>query len=125
MPRSHEARFEAELIEGHKGVHVVIVPFDPEDVFARKPVRLHGRRHGWPVTGTVNKIRFDGYVGDRWGNFFVIIDEELRKKAKLSAGDTLSIVIEPTATARALAHAMEQSKQTTQPKKARTDVIDP
>ncbi len=31
-----KARFKAELIEGHRGVTVVIVPFDPEAVWRRK-----------------------------------------------------------------------------------------
>ena len=74
-----KVEFEAELIEGHKGVTVVIVPFDPEEVWSRKPVRLDPRRDGWLVTGTANGVRFDGYIGYRWGRFFIIIDSELRQ----------------------------------------------
>jgi hypothetical protein len=118
-------RFEAELIEGHKGVTVVLVPFDPEAVWSRKPVRLDPRRDGWLVTGTANGARFDGYVGERWGRFFIIIDPELREAAEVAVGDTLTMVIGPTATARALARARAQSKVTTAPKKGRPDAIDP
>jgi hypothetical protein len=60
-----KARFEAELFEGHKGVTAVIVPFDPEDVWQLKPVKLDPRRDGWLVKGTVNRTRFDGYIGYR------------------------------------------------------------
>src|SRR5437868_219534 len=67
-----KAHFEAELVEGHKGVTVVIVPFSPEDVWLTKPIRLDRRRHGWLVTGTANGTRFDGYIGERWGRFFII-----------------------------------------------------
>src|SRR5215470_4954629 len=84
-----KAEFETELIEGHKSVTAVIVPFDPEKGWSRKPVRLDSRRHGWLITGTANGIRFDGYIGERWGRFFIIIDPELRKKARVSVGETL------------------------------------
>src|SRR5262245_25103835 len=114
-----KARFESELIEGHKGVTVVLVPFDPERTFERPPHRLAGRRHGWPVKGTLNRVHFEGYVGDRWGRFFIIVDPELREKARLSVGDVVKVVVEPTGSAKVLAKAIEQSAVTTQPKKAR------
>jgi len=119
-----KAEFEAELIEGHKGVTAVIVPFDPEEGWSVKPVRLASRRHGWLVTGTVNRIRFDGYIGERWGRFFITIDPELRKKARVSVGDTLRVTIQPTTARRVFELAFEQSKETTQPRTARPDAIE-
>jgi hypothetical protein len=116
-----KARFEAELIEGHKGVTVVLVPFDPEEVWSKKPVRLAGRRHGWLIKATANRQRFEGYIGDRWGRFFIIIDEDLRRRARVEVGDVLKMIVEPTGTARALERATEQSKATTQPAKPRPD----
>ncbi|HVQ63578.1 MAG TPA: hypothetical protein VMT78_03515, partial [Terriglobia bacterium] len=65
--RVDKAEFNAELIKGHKGVTVVLVPFDPEEGWSRKPVRLHERRHGWLIRGTANGVPFDGYIGERWG----------------------------------------------------------
>src|SRR5262249_61737238 len=91
-----KAEFEAELIKGHKGVTVVIVPFDPEEGWSQKPVRLDPRRHGWLISGKVNGVRFDGYIGERWGRFFIMIDQELREAARVSVGDTLRLSIEPT-----------------------------
>jgi hypothetical protein len=120
-----KARFEAELIEGHKGVTVVIVPFDPEERWSRKPVRLAGRRHGWLISGTANGVGFDGYIGERWNRFFIIIDSSLRAAAKVAVGEMVQMVVEPTSSASALAHAREQSKKTTSPKVARPDAIDP
>jgi hypothetical protein len=120
-----KATFEAKLFLGHKGVTAVLVPFDPEELWRRKPVKLDPRRDGWLVKGSVDGVRFDGYIGQRWGRFFVIIDAELRAAAKVSVGDTLAMVLEPTATAKALAKAREQSKVTTAPKKGRPDAIDP
>jgi hypothetical protein len=120
-----KTRFAAELIEGHKGVTVVIVPFDPEEAWLQKPIRLDARRHGWLITGTANGARCDGYIGERWGRFFIIIEPALREAARVSVGDTLEMVIAPTASARTLARARAQSKVTTAPKKARADAIDP
>jgi hypothetical protein len=119
-----KARFKAELIEGHKGVTAVVVPFDPEAVWRQKPVKLDPRRDGWLVKGTLNGVRFDGYIGYRWRRYFLIIDPELREAAKVSVGDTLSLVVEPTATAKALAKAREQSKETTAPAKGRPDAVE-
>ena len=120
---ANNAQFEAELIEGHKGVTVVIVPFDPEEGWSQKPVRLDSRRHGWLITGTANRVRFDGYIGERWGRFFIIIDLKLRVAAGVSVGDTLKMNIEPTASRRAFERAFAESKVTTQPRTPRPDVI--
>jgi len=121
----NRVEFEAELIEGHRGVTVVIVPFDPEEKWSSKPVRLEGRRHGWLVVGSVNGVRFDGYIGERWNRFFIIIDRDLRDATKAVVGDTLKVSVEPTASARILERARNQSKVTTAPKIARPDAIDP
>ena len=119
-----KARFEAALFEGHKGVTAVIVPFDPEAVWGLKPVKLASRRDGWLVKGTVNGTRFDGYIGFRWARFFLIIEPELRTAAKVVVGDTLSVVVEPTTTLKALAKARKLSKVTTAPPKNRADAIE-
>jgi hypothetical protein len=118
-----KAEFEAELIQGHKGVTAVIVPFDPEEGWSQKPVRLAERRHGWLVTGTVNDVRFDGYIGERWGRFFITIEAELRAAAKIAVGDKLQLVIQPTASQRVFDRAVEQSKATTRPGIPRPDAI--
>src|SRR4051812_16065396 len=116
-------RFEAELIEGHKGVTVVLVPFNPETEWSEKPVRLAGRRHGWLVSGTANGVKFEGYIGDRWNRFFIIMDAELRKAAGVAVGDSVKMAIGPTSSAGTFAIAREQSKVTTQPKIARPDAV--
>jgi hypothetical protein len=120
-----KVRFQAELIEGHKGVTVVLVPFDPEQRWSRKPVRLDPRRHGWLIIGSANCVAFEGYIGQRWNRFFIIIDSGLRKAAKVAVGDTLKMMVEPASSPRALAQARAQSKLTTAPKEARHDAIDP
>ena len=121
--RMTKVRFEAELIEGHKGVTPVIVPFDPEEQWGRPPVRLDPRRDGWLVKGKANGTRFEGYIGVRWGRFFLIIDAELRETLDVKVGDVLSMVVEPTVRTSALAKARELCKVTTAPKKGRPDAI--
>jgi len=116
--------FPAELVEGHKGVTVVIVPFDPERQWREKPVRLDARRDGWLVEGLVNEVPFEGYIGQRWGRFFIIVDRGLREAAGVAVGDTLSIVVKPTRAASALTIAREQCKVTTAPKRGRPDAIE-
>ena len=118
-----KAEFKTELIEGHKGVTAVIVPFNPEEGWSRKPVRLAERRHGWLVSGTVNRVRFDGYIGERWGRFFITIGPELREAARVAVGDVLNVVVQPTNSKKVYERALEQSKATTQPTKARPDAI--
>lgn len=118
-----KAEFEAELIEGHKGVTAVIVPFDPEEGWSRKPVRLADRRHGWLVSGTINRVRFEGYIGERWGRFFITIGPELREAARIAVGDTLKLVVQPTNSKKVYERALEQSRATTQPTQARADAI--
>jgi Domain of unknown function (DUF1905) len=121
--RTSKVRFEAELIEGHKGVTPVSVPFDPEEQWGSPPVRLDARRDGWLVRGKANGTPFEGYIGVRWGRFFLIVDAELRATLDVNVGDVLSIVVEPTMRASALAKAREQCKVTTAPKKGRPDAI--
>ena len=115
--------FEAELIQGHKGVTAVEVPFDPEVRWRKKPFRLAGRRHGWPVRGTCAGHPIEGYIGERWGRRFVMIDAALRRAADLSVGDRFSVTLTPSEDPETLARAIEQSKRTTQPGKARPDAL--
>jgi hypothetical protein len=72
----------------------------------------------------VNGVPFDGYIGERWGRFFIIIEPELREAARVSVGDKLRMIVQPTATRRAFRKAVAQSKVTTAPRKPRADAID-
>ena len=113
MPR---ATFPAEVVEGHKGVIALVVPFDPEEAWGLAPIRLAGRRHGWPVRGRAGRKRFTGYVGERWGRFFVMIDADA---LGVRPGATIAVALEPTRDAEIVAAAIAQSRATTEPKKAR------
>jgi hypothetical protein len=105
--------FTAPLVEGHQGVHAVIVPFDPREVWGTEPVALDPRRSGWLVRGTIDGAAMFGWIGVRWSRYFIIVDAALR--TGVAVGDELDIVVEPTGDPRALAIAQAQAKLTTAP----------
>jgi uncharacterized protein DUF1905 len=114
MKRARERiQFRAELIAGHKGVIAAIVPFDPEVAWGRPAIALDARRRGWLVAGKLDGVAFDGWIGHRWGRFFIIVDEALRSAARVAAGDTVEVVVAPTARGAALDVAHAQAPLTT------------
>jgi predicted DNA-binding protein (MmcQ/YjbR family) len=117
--------FEAELAEGHKGVVYAEVPFDPEARWRSKPFRLAGRRHGWPLRATLDGHAFDGYVGERWGRRFVMIDVSTLRQADVGPGDPVALTLAQSDEPAVVARAIEQSKVTTEPGKARVDALPP
>ncbi|MBK7642249.1 MAG: DUF1905 domain-containing protein [Planctomycetes bacterium] len=93
------AKFEAEILMGHKGA-AVLVPFDPEEVWGiapRKVADQPGGQKGFRIRGTFAGARFEGWIGSRWGRRFILADEKLIRKAKVKVGDTVELVIEPVA----------------------------
>jgi hypothetical protein len=98
-------------------VIAAIVAFDPEVAFGRKPTRLAGRRHGWPITGTVNGTRFEGYIGERWGRFFIALEPSILAAAKVGATSLVVISVTPSNDPAVIAAAIEKSRPTTQPSK--------
>jgi hypothetical protein len=89
--------FKAEVIQGHKGVLAVLVPFNPEELWKQKPVKLAGRRHGWLVKGSVEGEPYDGYIGLRWDRFFIMVDEGLKPGAYLANVVAAAWVMAPNA----------------------------
>ena len=112
-----KAKFIAELFEGHKDVHAVIVPFDPQEVWGQKPVKIDPRRDGWLIRGTMNNVRFLGWIGYRWGRFFIIVDPGMRETLGVSVGASIVVVVEPTDSEAAMKIAREQARLTTAPSK--------
>ena len=105
--------FVAELLMGHKGA-AVIVPFDPGAVWGTQPVE-HGVlpwRTGHLVRGFVNGVPFEGWIGRRWGRFFLLVDEQLQRNAGAGIGDMLQVVVEPReVTASAAKKAPQKATQ--------------
>jgi hypothetical protein len=87
-------RFRGEILEGHKGC-AVEVPFDPARRFGIEKARLRPGRFGHRVRGTVNGVAFDGAIVPRMKRFWLELDAATLKRAKLAAGDTASVALEP------------------------------
>ena len=96
-------KFETELLDGHKGC-AVIVPFDPRELWGTEPTLVpsaeYGQRPGHLVTAKINGHRFDGWIGHRWGRFFILVSDELQRAAGVSAGDVVAIEVTPRSQAK-------------------------
>lgn len=96
--------FETELLMGHKGA-AVIVPFDPAELWRIEPVQVpsaeYGERPGFLVAASIAGHRFDGWIGNRWGRFFMIVSPQVRKAAKVSVGDVVRVEVTPRASSAA------------------------
>ena len=117
MTKSSNATFTGELFEGHKEVTAVIVPFDPQEMWGLKPVKIDPRRDGWLIRGTMNRVRFQGWIGYRWGRFFIMVDPQMREAASVEVGDSIAFNIGPTTSEAAMKIAREQARLTTAPRK--------
>src|SRR5262245_64074301 len=87
-------RFRAEIELGHKG-SAVIVPFDPEKVWGIAPVKVLRQSMGHFVSGSMNGVAFEGFIGHRWGRFFVMVDDAMQKATGTKPGDSLDVVVSP------------------------------
>ena len=47
------------------------------------------------MRGTVNGVPFESAIWFYFRNFVMIIDDEIKKRAKAKPGDVLEIVVEP------------------------------
>lgn len=86
-------KFRAEVLSGHKE-DAVEVPFDPaaEWGIPAKPL-WKGRRGHW-VKATVNGVSFDSAIVPRRKTFYMLIDAEAAKSARLSEGGVFDIAVE-------------------------------
>ena len=90
-----QQRFKAEILTGHKG-DAVVVPFNPARVWDAKAAEVpRPWRLGYLVLGTLNGCPFEGWIGFRWGRFFMLVPEELQGAAGVSVGDEVRIVVGP------------------------------
>ncbi len=88
MKRKKIYRFEAvlEKLDGEWGFSFVIFPFDVEQEFG---TRAHVR-----VVGTLDEIPIDRSLLPRSdGTHLIVINTELRKKAKIKTGDTIQVQV--------------------------------
>ena len=87
-------KFKAEVLVGHKE-HALEVPFDPEREWGIPPKPLWRGRRGHLVSAKVNGFSFAGAIVPRQKRFYLLIDAEAGKAAKVSEGALVQVVVEP------------------------------
>ena len=89
-------RFKAEVLSGHKE-SAVEVPFDPSEEWQIDPKPLWRGRRGHPVRGVINRVSFESAIVPRQKKFYLLIDAEAAKSAKISPGGLVEVAVEPCA----------------------------
>jgi hypothetical protein len=89
-------RFEAVVLAGHKGLAFEL-PFDPSARWGISEVRLWPGRRGYPVKGSVNRVRFESAVVPRSRRFFVLVSDEMKRDCRLREGSRVKVSIGPLA----------------------------
>jgi hypothetical protein len=88
-------RFTAEVLTGHKD-HAVEVPFDPTETWGLPLRPIWRGRRGHIVSGTLNGFHFDKiFIVPRSKKFFLIVDKNMAREARVSVGDAVRISVEP------------------------------
>jgi len=90
-----EQSFHAQILDGHKGA-AVIVPFDPAKMWHVELAAVPAPwKKGYLVSGKINRTCFEGWIGNRWGRNFILVDDELLKKARAKIGDVVRMTVSP------------------------------
>jgi hypothetical protein len=89
-------KFKAEVLSGHKE-DAVEVPFDPAKEWGIPPKPLWRGRRGHFVNATVNGFSFESSIVPRQKGFFMLIDADAKKAAKVSEGAVVQVAVEPCA----------------------------
>lgn len=85
--------FKAEILPGHKD-SAVEVPFNPVLIWKVEAKPLWRGRKGHEVKGKVNGVAFKSFIVPRSKAFWMLIDEELKRKAKVRDGEIVSVSVE-------------------------------
>ncbi len=91
--RSFEAHLRAET--GERSVVYFLVPFSVKEAF--------GISGGCPVRGTINGCSFKSHLYARKGSHYMLVSKELRAKAGVEAGKSVSVEMRPEPAPRPLA----------------------
>lgn len=87
-----QERFRAEVLGGHKE-DAVEVPFDPVAQWSIPASPLRRGRRGHRVHGSLNGVKFESVIVPRVRKFFLIVPDDLRQAAGVSAGDLVDVRI--------------------------------
>jgi hypothetical protein len=87
-------KFKAEVLPGHKE-NALEVPFDPTKLWGIEPRPLWRGRRGHLVQGRLNGCDFESFIVPRSKRFYMLIDEELERKAGVTVGDIVEVAVAP------------------------------
>ena len=82
---SEPISFDAVPITTDRGHVRLPLPFDPRDMWGRKP------RHY--VSGTIAGTPFDGSVGFQSGQIFLVLSKEFRQQAGIESGTSVPVTL--------------------------------
>lgn len=88
-------KFKAELQGGHKD-DAVEVPFDPAATWGVAAVPLWRGRRGHRVLATLKGISFEAFIVPRQQTFFLLVNEDMKRKAGVAAGEIIEITVAPS-----------------------------
>jgi len=89
-------KFKAEVLTGHKE-DAIEVPFDPAKAWGIPPKPLWRGRRGHFVNATINGFSFESSIVPRQKKFYLLIDAEAAKSARVSEGSAVEVAVEPWA----------------------------
>lgn len=78
--------FKAVIEEAYNGGAFVTVPFDVEEAFGKKRVRVNAIVAGFPYRGVLSRMGSDDHI--------LIVLKEIRTKAGVTFGDEIEITVE-------------------------------
>lgn len=109
---------------GKNDTHYVLVPFEPtqvwpgiEKVKIPRPDDPRGG-FGWLITGSINGAAFDGHIGQRYGNTYIILNDTMMAHAGLVVGAAVEVIVAPLAPLPSKGSAKAATKKKTTKKKA-------
>ena len=85
--------FKAEVLSGHKE-NAIEVPFDPAKEWGVEPKPLWRGRRGHSVNATVNGFSFASSIVPRQKKFYLLIDAEAKKTARVEPGALVQVTLE-------------------------------
>ena len=89
-------KFKAAVLSGHKE-DAIEVPFDPAKEWKVQPQPLWRGRRGHAVNAIVNGFSFESVIVPRQKKFYLLIDKESGRIARISEGELVSVTVQAQA----------------------------
>jgi hypothetical protein len=94
MAQRQKVAIEGVLKAGHKSL-AVEVPFDPAAEWGAQQAALWPGRRGYPVEVLLNGVRFRSAIVSRMRRFYVLVDENIARRAGSRIGQPARLTVWP------------------------------